>query len=167
MSKKMGLILVAMGLSTGLAFAQQQGSDYRRSNPAASETTPAPSLAQPESAPASGTTGTIAEQGSHQIRAKELIGIKVVNQDQKVGKVDDLLLDRDGKVTGVVLGVGGIFGVGDKQVAVPWQQVRVSAGDEPTLRIAMSKEQLEAAPYFAPAKSDSKASGMKSETRQP
>ncbi len=181
MSKKMGLILAALGLSTGLAFAQQSG-DYRRS-PAASEMTPAPPLAAPETAPMSGktsepslapsetapaseATGTIAEQNANQIRAKELIGVKVVNQDQKVGKVDDLLFDKNGKVAGVVLTVGGVFGIGDKLVAVPWQQIKVSAGDEPTLRIAMSKEQLEAAPYFEPAKADSKASGMKSETQQ-
>ena len=74
--------------------------------------------------------------------------------------------DKNGKVAGVVLTVGGVFGIGDKLVAVPWQQIKVSAGDEPTLRIAMSKEQLEAAPYFEPAKADSKASGMKSETQQ-
>lgn len=156
MSKKIGLILVALGLSTGLAFAQQ-GGGYQRSNPAAPETVPMPFATPPEAAPAPKATGTIAEQAAHQIRTRELIGAKAVHEGSDVGKVDDLLVEeKNGKVVGVVLSVGGVFGVGDKLVAVPWEQIDLikSEGYKPILYLAMSKEQLEVAPYFEPSKLD-------------
>ncbi|MBK8964344.1 MAG: PRC-barrel domain-containing protein [Candidatus Competibacteraceae bacterium] len=158
MSKKMGLILVAMGLSAGLAFAQQQGGDYRQTNPAASETTPMPSTTKPEATPKA--TGTIAEQAANQIRIKELIGAKAVHEGRDVGKVDDLLVEEKRQGRGVVLSVGGVLGIGDRLVAVPWEQVDLIKikGSKPTLYIAMTQEQLESAPYFEPSKSDQRGS---------
>jgi hypothetical protein len=67
---------------------------------------------------------------------------------------------------GVVLSVGGVLGVGDKLVAVPWEQIDLikSKGGKPTLYVTMSKEQLEAAPYFEPAKSDRQAPKFNQQT---
>lgn len=166
MSKKISLILAALGLSTGLAFAQQSG-DSQLSDPSQLEKPPASSLTQPESKSMSEAAGTIAEQDANQIRAQELIGVKAVNHDQKLGQVEDLLLERDGKIAGVVLSVGGIFGIGDKLVAVPWKQVKVTTGNDPALFIAMNEAQLKAAPQFEPAKSaGSASSGLAPETQK-
>lgn len=151
---KIGLMLAATCLTTGLAFAQQ-GGDYRLSNPAAPETVPMPSPPKPETRPTPGAAETISQQSADQIRTKELIGAKAVHQDREVGKVDDLLVEeKNAKVAGVVLSVGGVFGVGDKLVAVPWEQIDLVKGKDskPTLYITMTKEQLEAAPYFEPSK---------------
>lgn len=161
MSKaKIGLMLAASYLATSLAFAQQ-GGDYRlpNPNPAAPESVPMPSAPQSESESAPGAAETISQQSADQIRTKELIGAKAVHQDREVGKVDDLLVEeKDAKVTGVVLSVGGVFGVGDKLVAIPWEQIDLVKGKDskPTLYITMTKEQLEAAPYFEPSKLDQK-----------
>lgn len=182
--KKMSVLLAALGLSTGLAFAQQRD-DYPHQDPAAPETlpmpsfthpeeapptqdydpaapetTPMPSITQPEETPVPQATGTISQQAANQIRTKELLGAKAVHQDSDVGKVDDLLLaQEEGKVIGVVLSVGGILGVGSKLVAVPWEQIDLVKGEDnqPTLYIAMSKERLEAAPYFEPSKAGQRA----------
>ena len=100
---------------------------------------------------------TIPVQAAHQIRTKELIGAKAVHQDHDVGTVDDLLVEeKDAKVVGVVLSVGGVLGVGDKLVAVPWEHIDLIKGEgpKPILYLAMSKEQLEAAPDFEPSKLD-------------
>ena len=156
---KTGLMLAASCLATGLAFAQQ-GGDYRLSNPAAPDTTPLPSATPPQAAPAPGAAETIAEQAANQIRTRELLGAKAVHEGRDVGKVDDLLVEeKNARVVGVVLSVGGVHGVGDKLVAVPWEQIDLikSKGGKPTLYVTMSKEQLEAAPYFEPAKSDRQA----------
>ena len=180
MSKKMSLIFMALGLSTGLAVAQQHSdsqlpnpegfiqprNDSQLSNPVESKATPTPSVTRPETTSTSAATGMIAEQDANQIRAKELIGVEAVNKDQKLGKVEYLILERDGKVAGVVLSIGGIFGIGDKLVAIPWKQVEVKAGDEPTLQIAMNELQLKAAPDFEPAKAESKTDGLMPETQQ-
>lgn len=118
--------------------------------------TPSPAAPSLETPPGSGTTTeVIMTPASSQVLATELIGQDAVYQEQEVGEVDDLLLDKDGKTAGVVLSVGGIFGIGGKQVTLPWDRVTVSkAGDKSMIRTAMSKDELEAAPYFEPAKPD-------------
>jgi sporulation protein YlmC with PRC-barrel domain len=160
---KIGLMLAASCLTTGLAVAQQ-GGDYRSPSPAGSETTPMSSPSKPEAAPsptsASENAGTTVQQTATQVRTKELLGAKAVNENREVGKVDDLLVEENNaKVAGVVLSVGGIFGVGDKLVAIPWEQIDLIRGvqgkdSKPILYIMMTREQLEAAPYFEPSKPD-------------
>jgi hypothetical protein len=36
----------------------------------------------------------------------------------------DVLMDRDGKVTALIVGVGGFLGLGEKDVAVPFNAVQ-------------------------------------------
>ena len=53
------------------------------------------------------------------MRASKLTGSAVYDQaDQKIGSIADLIIDRDGKVTETVIGVGSFVGAGDKHVAV-------------------------------------------------
>jgi sporulation protein YlmC with PRC-barrel domain len=40
-----------------------------------------------------------------------------------VGKIDDVLLDKSGKVTTLMVGVGGFLGMGEKDVALPFAAV--------------------------------------------
>jgi sporulation protein YlmC with PRC-barrel domain len=49
--------------------------------------------------------------------------------DNKIGEVVDVLLDRDGKATALIIGVGGFLGIGEKDVAVPFDAVRVTTKD--------------------------------------
>jgi sporulation protein YlmC with PRC-barrel domain len=80
-------------------------------------------------------------------RASKLIGSAVYRGDSSIGKIEDLLVDLDeGTVTGVVLSVGGVLGVGDKRVAVPVGQIRI--GKEARFVTELSKEQLSSAPAF-------------------
>jgi sporulation protein YlmC with PRC-barrel domain len=46
--------------------------------------------------------------------------------DNKIGGVDDPLIDKEGRVTAVIIGVGGFLGMGEKDVAVPFSSVRAS-----------------------------------------
>lgn len=70
-------------------------------------------------------------------------------QDNKIGDVNDILLDKDGRVSTVIIGVGGFLGVGEKGVAVPFNALKVAekAGDR-YLVINASKEALEKAPGY-------------------
>jgi hypothetical protein len=59
------------------------------------------------------------------LRAPKLVGVAVYGSDNKsVGKIDDLLLDKDGTVKAVVIGVGGFLGIGKKDVAVPYSAIK-------------------------------------------
>ena len=70
-------------------------------------------------------------------------------QDNKIGDVNDILLDKDGRVSTVIIGVGGFLGVGEKDVAVPFNALKVAekAGDR-YLVINATKEALEKAPGY-------------------
>jgi sporulation protein YlmC with PRC-barrel domain len=46
-------------------------------------------------------------------------------QDNKIGEIMDVLVARDGKVTALIIGVGGFLGIGEKDVAVPFNAVQV------------------------------------------
>ena len=51
------------------------------------------------------------------------------NRDNKIGEVNDLLVDNAGKVNAVILGVGGFLGVGEKNVAVAFPSLKVAEKD--------------------------------------
>jgi sporulation protein YlmC with PRC-barrel domain len=59
------------------------------------------------------------------MRGSRFIGLDVYGADnQKIGDVDEILVDRQGKVHGFVVGVGGFLGIGQKNVAIPFDQVQ-------------------------------------------
>ena len=45
-------------------------------------------------------------------------------KESKIGTIDDVLVDKSGKVTGLVVGVGGFLGAGEKDVIVPFTAVK-------------------------------------------
>ncbi|WP_315811696.1 MULTISPECIES: PRC-barrel domain-containing protein [unclassified Bradyrhizobium] len=63
-------------------------------------------------------------------RSSKLVGVKVYNNNnENVGSIDDLLVDKSGAVKGVVIGVGGFLGMGEHLVAVSFDQIKFS--DQP------------------------------------
>jgi sporulation protein YlmC with PRC-barrel domain len=50
-------------------------------------------------------------------------------QDNKIGEIADVLVDRQGKATALIIGVGGFLGMGEKDVAVPFNAVQVKTKD--------------------------------------
>jgi sporulation protein YlmC with PRC-barrel domain len=47
-------------------------------------------------------------------------------KESKIGDIDDVLVDKSGKITGLVIGVGGFLGVGEKDVIVPFGSVKTA-----------------------------------------
>jgi len=65
------------------------------------------------------------------MRGSQLIGIDVYGADnQKIGDIDEVLVDRQGKIHGLVVGVGGFLGIGQKDVAIPFDQVQWMSSQE-------------------------------------
>ena len=58
--------------------------------------------------------------------------------DNKIGEIMDVLVDRDGKVTVLIVGVGGFLGLGEKDVAVPFNSVRATTKDNNTYYLVMN-----------------------------
>ena len=58
-------------------------------------------------------------------RTSKLIGLNVYNDNnEKLGDINELLIDKSGKVQAVVIGVGGFLGMGEHSVAVAFDQVK-------------------------------------------
>lgn len=67
----------------------------------------------------------------------------------KIGEVEDVLVDRTGAVTGLVVSVGGFLGMGSKDVIVPFSDVSMQKKNEKNwLSINESKDTLKAAQGF-------------------
>ena len=76
------------------------------------------------------TANTTAASYQGDWRSSKLVGVKVYNNNnENVGSIDDLLVDKSGNVKGVVIGVGGFLGMGEHLVAVSFDQVKFS--DQP------------------------------------
>jgi sporulation protein YlmC with PRC-barrel domain len=68
----------------------------------------------------------------------------------KIGEVDDVLVGKNGMVTGLVVSVGGFLGVGSKDVIVPFSDVNLQKkNDRYWLSINETKDSLKAAQGFS------------------
>lgn len=90
--------LLAAALLSSTAFAQAPAPT---TPPAAAKTDAAPKLATPH------------------WRSSKLIGVKIYNeQNERLGDVNEIILDPAGKVMGYIVGVGGFLGMGEHDILV-------------------------------------------------
>jgi sporulation protein YlmC with PRC-barrel domain len=98
-SKYLAAALLGTALLTGAAFAQNATVDRSNVNTA------------------------VHKEG--QWRSSKLIGVNVYNDsNEKIGDINELIIDKSGKVDDVVLGVGGFLGMGEHYVAVPMEKLK-------------------------------------------
>jgi sporulation protein YlmC with PRC-barrel domain len=111
-----GLMLAATALSTGFALAQTSPPSSTGSPPAMS-------------GPASGQFLT--QMQPNTMRGSKLMGVDVYGSDnQKIGDIDEVIIDRDGRIQAVVVGVGGFLGIGTKDVAFAYSQLQWLSDDQ-------------------------------------
>lgn len=85
--------------------------------------------------------------------ASNVIGTAVYNGSgedaETVGDINDLVISAEGDIEAYVIGVGGFLGIGEKNVAVSFDNVEHMEMDgEHRLIVAASKEELEQAPEY-------------------
>jgi sporulation protein YlmC with PRC-barrel domain len=69
------------------------------------------------------TSATTHKEGEW--RASKLVHVDVYNEaNEKIGDINDVILDRSGKVANVILGVGGVLGLGERYVAVAFDKLK-------------------------------------------
>ena len=80
-------------------------------------------------------------------RASKVIGSSVVNEENEViGKIDDLLISLDGKEPYAVLSIGGFLGMGTHLVAVPYETLKST--DDKIMLPGGTKNSLRMLPEF-------------------
>jgi sporulation protein YlmC with PRC-barrel domain len=93
--------------------------------------------------PAAKITGTVS--------ASELLNKAVKNAtNENVGDINDLQIGDDGKIAAVIVGVGGFLGLGEKDVALPYDQIAFARDADGALIVTanVTKESLQAMPEW-------------------
>jgi sporulation protein YlmC with PRC-barrel domain len=87
---------------------------------------------------------------ANHLDSKTVIGMKVRGADGKdLGEVDRLLVNMsDGKVSHAVIGVGGVAGIGERHVVVPWSQIKFGRDDRNNPVATIDRATLESAPRY-------------------
>lgn len=153
------LVAPAMALGSGAVLAEQSGDkdvdrEQQSSQPDqdASQSSASASQGKQKDQQSSGMqkSGNMEAAATGGMQASNLIGAEVkTTGDEEVGEVKDLVIDSTGQVTSIVVSVGGFLGMGEKEVAIDWNQVtKAGEFDDQDLRIDMTRENLEAAPEY-------------------
>ncbi len=89
--------------------------------------------------------------GSEHFSASNLIGAAVLNNaNESIGDINDMLLSKTGNVASVVVGVGGFLGIGEKLVALPFDELSFMRDNQGAVVIVskVTKETLQAMPEW-------------------
>jgi hypothetical protein len=151
MLKRLMMTTAAAALVVGSAVAQAPAPDTPKAPPAAQKSEPMAPGAQ------KGSREFVTQQSSDQWLATKFKGTDVIgSNNEKVGDVNDILFDKDGKILAYVIGVGGFLGIGSKDVALAPAAFQVQPAtdrEELKLKLAMTRDELKNAPEFKAAAS--------------
>ena len=124
---------------------------------APADTTAAPAdntamTADPATAPTPVDRTGMTDLDETTLTAEELIGTRVLGpDDQHIADVADLVLTEDGKIDAVLVDFGGFLGIGEKRVAVAFDNLEFATdanGNRYVFLNTITREQLEAAPAY-------------------
>jgi len=107
--------------------------------------------AAPKSAEASGGAQFLTKQESGDVLASNLIGESVYNgQDEAIGGINDLVTDESGKVVAVLIGAGGFLGMGEKDVAIRFEDLRLVREEDNGIKVIadLNQDTLASAPDY-------------------
>ena len=90
---------------------------------------------------------------ANSFRPSDLIGanLKSRSDDENIGTISDLVIDENGQIAAVIVGVGGFLGLGKKEVAVSWDSIErrwIDKDDDHLLSVNTTKDALKDAPEF-------------------
>jgi BRCT domain type II-containing protein len=126
---------------------------------AQSKMNPSPSSNEPfakkNDTSASGASRTTAQSASASglWQGSKLVGVNVYNdKNEKIGDIKQLMVDKEGKIESIVIGVGGFLGMGERDVAVKFSELKWS--DQPVSSASSS----------SPSSSKSSTTGSASST---
>lgn len=153
-----GLATAAI-LACGPALAQTQD-DMTDGSDTAAQTDTGPAVTGDDSGldavgAASGTVdGAIPMQSENSVLAGDLMGSSVYNKNEEsIGNINDMIVSFDGSVEGVIIGVGGFLGIGEKEVAISLSAIDLDMTEagNPRLYLDRTAEELKAADAFVTA----------------
>jgi sporulation protein YlmC with PRC-barrel domain len=109
-------------------------------------------LAQAPTAQAPSVAAPSASSSMMRLLASDIYKANVYdNSENKIGDVTDLVINNDRNITTAVIGVGGFLGVGQKDIAVPFKDLKISSRNgKEWLALNRTKEELRSMPRYEP-----------------
>ena len=142
--------LIAAGVLSAAALASIPAG--AQSTTAAPATTPPPATNTDTSSNTSNSRGigTAVRNADGSYNASAVIGLDVRNSNNdSIGSVRQLIVDKKGTVTGVVVDVGGFLGIGAHPVLLQWNQVQLADRDGKTIAVVnVDKDTLKQMPAY-------------------
>lgn len=115
--------------------------------PAPGATAPTPSAATAAPAQQQGTPATVLDTQDYE----SLLGRSVRSaQGDELGRVIDIIIDKEGHPRAAIIDFGGFLGVGTRKIAVDWRALRFSpeGGKERKLSVALTRNQVRVSPEY-------------------
>lgn len=85
--------------------------------------------------------------GSRQ--AQSVLGKEVrTSADESMGRIVDVVVDREGRVRAAVIDFGGFLGVGSRKIAVDWNVLRFDGSKPDLVTSELTRDQVNAAPEY-------------------
>ncbi|WP_286202196.1 MULTISPECIES: PRC-barrel domain-containing protein [unclassified Labrenzia] len=87
-----------------------------------------------------------------ELTADDLEGANIYDaNDEDIGEIDSLIVSQDGTIEKVILDVGGFLGIGEREVAVTFDELQIirnEDGSDLRVYVGATKEELEAQPDY-------------------
>jgi sporulation protein YlmC with PRC-barrel domain len=92
----------------------------------------------------------VGKQNTSEVLGSDFIGTPVTTKDgQQIGKISNLVFDQEGRIELAVIGVGGFLGIGEKEVAVPFDAIKPETVNNKNIFIVdATKDELKTAPAY-------------------
>ncbi|WGS22709.1 MULTISPECIES: PRC-barrel domain-containing protein [unclassified Bradyrhizobium] len=145
MRSRIIISLVAMALVTcaGVRAADESPSPSPSPSPPAAQATPKEQAKEPSPPP---SVTVIGARDAHGILGRDVRS--TANED--MGRIVDVIVDRDGQVRAAVIDFGGFLGVGSRKIVVDWKALRFSgvSNKSDSITLDLTKQQVSAAPEY-------------------
>lgn len=124
-----------------------QSSEQPKTDTTVEKTAPADSTATTTTA----TSAPVNLDAGNAVLATSFIGATVyTSANENVGDINDMVFDDKGMIKAVIVGVGGFLGMGEKDVALPLEKIKISKDENNNVKLIVeaTREELEKAPAF-------------------
>jgi hypothetical protein len=122
---------------------------------AVAENAPAAASSEPADQPSTegAEPASVTVLNNHEVEG--ILGRPVLSaDDENMGRIVDVIVDRSGRVRAAVIDFGGFLGVGSRKIAVDWSALHFPPPGQPNAKVTLdlTRDQVKAAPEYQDGK---------------
>ena len=118
--------------------------------PAAQPNTGAPTAADDEKSKTEKASVPASVVDGEQLES--VLGVEALSSaGDNMGRIVDIIVDRDGQVAAAIIDFGGVLGMGSRKIAVDWRSLHFDPKKAGSVVVNLTKDQLRVAPVYKAA----------------